>query len=346
MEKTMKKDKIYYENMYIALLKKLKSAKNEEEFNTYLAELAEFEKNGYVQSASYEDMIAYQNGVHYKNFVESNENQMLEVQNKERTADKEIRRIKFKKFVRTTIKVAGVAALVILIGAGVHSCNKKKGNNGTSETSGTSETTTDMTTTGETTINTIQSTFGNEFDNDNAIPSLSESMDGIVIIDPTQTSGVNNGGNGNSGNSGSGYSDDYIQPTDSVTWTVPTDPTTKPTEETTKPTEGTTTTTPTTRDENVPTTEPVQTKNTEPSNERDLRDVEVDVHDGKNPEYIEEDPNETYETYIYIPSSSTYTVDSATTTTTDSLDGMPIEEDPNETYETYFKASAKKLTRK
>ena len=267
---------------------------------------------------------------------------------------KRIKKVKAKRFVKKALIPVVTVATVIAIGLGVKSCSK----NDNKSTDITTETTT------ETTIDPRESFTHPSTDpttvapSNNVIPSVSEDMKGIKINEPTQTTptngnssnnggsnngesnngGSNNGGSNNGGNNGGSSSSNQ------------TEATTKPTETTTTPT--TTTTTPeTTTDPSVPTTEPVETKHTEPSDERNQRDVEVDIHDGKNPEYIEEDENQTYPTYIDTTKSTegtTKPIEATTTTTTpttkpttSTVNGMPVEEDPDEQYPTFFDAGEK-----
>lgn len=271
---------------------------------------------------------------------------------------KRIKKGKAKRFVKKALVPVAAVATVIAIGLGFKSCSKNENKS------------TDITTetTAETTIGPSESFTHPSTDpttvapSNNVIPSVSEDMAGIKINEPTATSqtngsgsngGSNSGNNGGSNNGGSnnGGSNNGGSNGGSSS-TGQTDETTKPTEATTIPTTTPTTTPETTTDPSVPTTEPVETKHTEPSDERNQRDVEVDIHDGENPKYIEEDPTKTYPTYINIPETSKTTEATTTTTakpttapttkpTTGTVNGMPVEDDPNETYETYFDAGQK-----
>lgn len=270
---------------------------------------------------------------------------------------KRIKKGKAKRFVKKALVPVAAVATVIAIGLGIKSCSK----NDNKSTDITTETTT------ETTLDPRESFTHPSTDpttvapSNNVIPSVSEDMAGIKINEPAATSqtngsgsngGSNSGNNGGSNNGGSnnGGSNNGGSNGGSSS-SSQTDETTKPTEATTTTTTTPTTTPETTTDPSVPTTEPVETKHTEPSDERNQRDVEVDIHDGKNPEYIEEDENQTYPTYIDTtkntqsteattkPTESTTTTTTPTTKpTTSTIDGMPVEEDPDEQYPTFFDA--------
>lgn len=338
----------YYEDLYLDCLRAYLKAKTKDDKLKALKLIEEFKEHGNrdfkevkASDATDEEYHKYRNMCNYKR-VASKIPTIDKDKYNDDIARAEIKRIKkerAKRITKKTLYVVAAGALVAIIGSGV-SCSKKKSNS----TSSTSETTTE--TTQETTSETT--TYGTDPTTTTAGTPTFSSKDnnGITIIDPTtsQTNGDETyGGSYVGSNNGSNSDDNYGSSNGGSSSSS------SETEGTTKPTEGTTTTTSTTTVEtttnpSVPTTEPVVTVNTEPADERNQRDVVVDVHDGKNPEYIEEDDNESYETFIDVPTTTTVT------TTSGTVNGMPIEEDEDEEYETFFyienmkKSNAKTLT--
>ena len=340
----------YYEDLYLICLRDYLKAKTKEDKLKVLKLIEYFKNQGNIEfekikasKATDEEYHKYRNMNNYKK-VASKIPAIDKDKYNDDIARAEIKRIKkerAKRITRKTLYVVAAGALVAIIGSGV-SCSKKKSNS----TSSTSESTTETTieTTSETTTYgtdpTTTTTAGT--------PTFSsKDNNGITIIDPTtsQTNGDEIYGGSYGGSNNGSYNNDNYGSSNGGSSSSSSE-----TEGTTKPTEGTTTTTSTTTvetttDPSVPTTEPVVTVNTEPADERNQRDVVVDVHDGKNPEYIEEDDNESYETFIDVPTTTT-----TATTTSGTVNGMPIEEDENEEYETFFyienmqKSNAKTLT--
>ena len=398
-----KKDTIYLENQYIAILEKIRFARSKEELEAAKESLKLFKENGLAGNLNNEVIDQFDDLTEnefydvydsrcFKKFAEKNSENMDQVLtnqlHEKQEAASEIERIKRKKTFRQFRRCLVAGLLVGGLIFGIASCNNKKKNNATSTTT-TSETTTDMTTTTEeTTISTgdytpkTSETSNSSFDDSKAVPSMSNAMTGISIDgqgnttsettteettkkstnspEPTTTTTHSNNKSGNNGNGGSnGGSNNKGSDT--------TKSTTKPSSTTTtKQTEPTTTTT---KDgDTVPTTSSVKTTN--PSNDKNKRDVTVDEHDGKNPTHIDEDPKQTYPTYTTFetssksttkPSSTTTTKQTKPTTTTtktttatttakptpkpttkQTVKGMPVEEDPTQTYETFF--NPKKLS--
>ena len=330
----------YFEDLYLDCLRAYLKAKTKEDKLKALKLIEEFKEHGdrdfkkvKASDATDEEYHEYRNMYNYKR-VASRIPAIDENKYNDDIARAEIKRIKkerAKRITKKTLYVVAAGALVTIIGSNVVSCSKKKSNSNPSTTEPTTETTQE--TTSETTTYGTDPTTATTA----GTPTFSsKDNNGITIIDPTtsQTNGDeiyggSNGGNNGGSNSGSNNDDNYGSSNGGS------NSSSSETESTTKPTEGTTTTTSTTTvetttDPSVPTTEPVVTVNTEPADERNQRDVVVDVHDGRNPEYIEEDDNESYETFIDIPTTTTVT------TTSGTVNGMPIEEDEDEEYETFF----------
>ena len=341
----------YYEDLYLDCLRAYLKAKTKEDKLKALKLIDEFKEHGNIDfkkikasDATDEEYHKYRNMCNYKR-VASRIPTIDKDKYNDDIARAEIKRIKkerAKRITKKTLYVVAAGALVAIIGSNVVSCSKKKSNSTSSTTEPTTETTQE--TTSETT------TYGTDPTTATTVgtPTFSsKDNNGITIIDPTtsQTNGDETyGGSYDGSNNGSNSDDNYGSSNGGSSSSS------SETEGTTKPTEGTTTTTSTTTvetttDPSVPTTEPVVTVNTEPADERNQRDVVVDVHDGRNPEYIEEDDNESYETYIDVPTTTT-----TVTTTSGTVNGMPIEEDEDEEYETFFyienmqKSNAKTLT--
>lgn len=339
--KFQKRDKIYFENAYLRLLEKLKTAlenkansdpsKNpkdaelKETVNKSKANIDGFFKKGESGKADVkkkatdqEKRFAKKEALIYKKFSTKNKKYWIKTKNNERTVDQEIRRIKNGKYVRfigKVLVVGGLATAVILCAT---KCSSKK-NTASTTTSDTnvtdtnltdSTTTTDNSTTETTTPSTSNSTSTTTNSSD-ALESMDDEMKGIVIINGTtattayedNSNGYGNNGNGgyNGGNSNNGGYNGGN--TSSTTTTTPTTTSTT-TSETTKATESTTTTTVTQPTINTDgETVPTTSVVTEPaySESNDGKDVVENQYDGKNPSYIEEDPTQTYETFFTFP---------------------------------------------
>jgi hypothetical protein len=369
-----KKGLIYYEKSYEKLLEDYLKAKTNEDKKEALKKISDFLATGKAitgnvdtKTLDTEEYFNYRNSINYKRVAENatfDEEHFNKCNFKDQYVKDEIKASKKRRTLRhldNTLKGVVAAGAIVAVLACAKSCSNKKANNG-------SDITTTTTTTEATTDNTVATTTTpsestsatTTYDTDGAVPSMSKEMDGIKINEPTETTrsnGGNNGGssnNGGSNNGGSNNGGSNNGGSNSGNNGSPsqTEGTTKPAETSATTSTTTTTTSETTTDPSVPTTEPVETKNTAPADESHQRDITVDVHDGENPKYIEEDPTQTYPTYINIPETSKTTEATTTTTakptttttakpTTGTVNGMPVEEDPNETYETYFNAGQK-----
>ena len=346
-----KKDKVYYENLYLALLDKMKTSNTKEELEATKRQIELFKNRGLVSNLDNEsDSYAVQNSKNYKKFAESNNEYIDALLDNQVSTDDEIRRINGKKMTRKVVKGVVIAGLVIGLIAGLNSCKNKNKNNSAVATTTTTTTMNGESTTVSTSDYIMDETttggFYNDYDNGSAVPSMSDAMNGIVINDPTATTTQSNSNNNNNGGN----------PTTGTTQgTTAVEPTTGTTQGTTSTPTPTVTPTPVPSDggDTVPTTSAIEPSNTAPSDDRNQRDVVIDDYDGVQPSWIDEDPTQTYPTY-FNPTTTTTTVaptatstQGVTTTTTTTVAptatptpatvaGMPVEEDPTETYETFF----------
>ena len=349
-----KKGYTFYENLYLDLLNKLKNAKTEEEKKNIRLALVKLREDGLsiknekvdTGSLSTEEYYEYRNNKNYSKFAGNNAVGMHDVTTNSVEPQAEINRVKKAKKRRITKKVITgvvIAGLAIGLASCAKSCSKKKSNTtGTTITSSLDQTSgSSINTTGTTTNGTTRNTT--EFNDKDAIASMSDEMGGYDINDPNYAEYYGDGVYADDDYVYGLYHDDVEYGDDHFGETVyvPTFPTlpssTTVTEgTTTTPTTTTTTTettTTTTTGDPVPTTTAPETQNTEPADDRNMRDVVVDEYDNVQPSYVEEDVNETYETYVNTEGTTETTT---TTTSTYSYDGMEVEDDENETYETYM----------
>lgn len=344
-----KKNITYLENAYLSLLDRSKFSKNQNDMESAKDAREDIEKfitdcdnAKLLQANTYEDK---KNKEAREKFARENSYSVKSFLNGEVSENQEIDRVKRNRRYRrakivTPIVLVGLFAAII---GGAAACNKKTNGNSSDVTTittiGIDEETSTMSTSDYTNESTT-SGFYDGYDNSNAIPSMSEGMSGIVINDPTVTPTTVNGGNGTPATTGS----TTVPTTNNTTGTPATEATTTPT--TTVAPTATPTSTPTATptpvpyvgDDAVPTTEPITPSNTEPnpSDARNMPDIVVDEYDGVQPIYIEENPNETYETYIDITPTTSVASTSSTTSNTQTYGGMVIDEDEDETYETFI----------
>lgn len=329
--KYTKRDKIYYENVYIKLLERLekiqgeakKDSKVSEEtstkikncklntrgfFNKGLSGKADIGENYTKEQKAYAEIEAK---VH-KKFATKNVKHWDKVENDKRTPEEEIQRIRNGKNARFIGKVIVVGALVTAVACGVVRCMSKNSktniSSSTTTTStygdGTSNTTTNTTPSNTTTNRTFATS---DTDNSKALESIQNDQKGIVIVDPTtgettiyydnNDNDYSNNGGGYTGNNSGGSSENSTSTT--TTTTTETAAVTEDTVPTTVPT--TTAPQPTINSdgETVPTTS--VNKEPEYSEANGGKDVVVNNYDDVNPTYIEEDQTQTYETFFYIP---------------------------------------------
>lgn len=366
----VKRNMTYYEKTYENLLVDYINASTKEDKEKALVAIKDYLKKGDVPvkvvkagtkpAGSYYE---YKNKYNYQKVACRSSKLDFESFNDEK-AYEELKKSKSerrKRYVKRTLYVVGGTVLAGVILLNVTKCSGKNSKNSGETTETTIESTDETTYNTTSTTSTFESTSTTStFDSEGAVPSMSDAMKDIQINQPSATTSATNGnsnnsGSGNSGSSNNGGSNNGGSNNGgsnnggSNNGGSSTPTTAEPT--TTTTTTPTTTTEPsatTTRNSEVPETTPVETKNTAPSDEQHTRDITVDEHDGKNPEYIEEDPNETYPTYINIPETTASTTKSTESTTaattkptTGTVNGMPVEEDPDETYETYFNAGVK-----
>ena len=317
-----KKDRLWYEKKYISKLEKMNALKNDDELEEARDDLNEFKNNGFYASSkagslSKEEFFESENNKNYRKFVTKNASHMDEVIDGNKSAEKEVKRVKRKIVFRRFVKVVGGIAIIGLIAYGVHSCGKNKNNTNLKAIKSIGETTTyatedetNPTVVTETASVVTENTEPNEpttsYDESGVIPSISGDMSGIVIGEPTTTN-------------------ETIIPTTNGT----TNPTTKPTEGT-EPTYTTLPTEPPIPSETTkPTTEPTEST-TNPSYEPGPSGMPVDPTG-------EPEPTTTYTTFPTEPTI----VEPSESTTKPSEEpgpsGMPIETGgPTETTETYF----------
>ncbi len=325
-----KKDRLWYEKKYISKLEKMNALKNDDELEEARDDLNEFKNNGFYASSkagslSKEEFFESENNKNYRKFVTKNASHMDEVIDGNKSAEKEVKRVKRKIVFRRFVKVVGGIAIVGLIAYGVHSCSKNKNNTKVIAIGETTPTTT-YATEGETTSTVVtetasvvtENTEPNEpttsYDESGVIPSISGDMSGIVIGEPTTTN-------------------ETTIPTTNGTTTPTTNGTTTPTTKPTEGTEPTYTTLPTEpsipSETTIPTTKPTE-PTTNPSYEPGPSGMPVDPTG-------EPEPTTTYTTF---PTEPTIVEPSEPTTKPSDEtgpSGMPIETGgPTETTETYF----------
>jgi hypothetical protein len=332
--KYTKRDKIYYENVYIKLLERLeklqdeakkeltpkKDSKVSEEtltkikncklntrgfFNKGLSGKADIEENFTKEQKAYAEIEAK---VH-KKFATKNVKYWDKVENDKRTPEEEIRRIRNGKNARFIGKVIVVGALVTAVACGVVRCMSK--NSKTNTTSSTTTTSTYGDETSNTTTNTTPSdtttnrTFAtSDTDNSKALESIQDDQKGIVIVDPTTgetTIYYDNNDDNDYSNNGGGYTgtNGGGSSENSTSTTTTTTTETAAVTETTVPTTPAPQPTINSDGETVPTTS--VNKEPEYSEANGGKDVVINNYDDVNPTYIEEDPTQTYETFFYIP---------------------------------------------
>ncbi|MBR4350974.1 MAG: hypothetical protein IKP98_01985 [Bacilli bacterium] len=367
----------YYEVTYENLLREYLNATTLEEKNEALENIKKFiakGREGYVVvepgKGTDDEYYNYRNTKNYHKVAIAATNDFAyfdNIKDKEKCVKDEIKASKNRRklrYVKNTLKGVVAAGVVIAIALGVKSCNNKKSNNTSETTTTTTTIESTITTSGTTSTTPSESTSATTtYDKDGAIPSMSKEMEGIKINEPSESSettrsnnggsnnggsnngGSNNGGSNNGGSNNGGSSSPAATEGTKATEGTPATPTPQPSATTTE------------TNPEVPGTTPVETQHTEPKNPEKQRDITVDVHDGKNPEYIEEDINETYPTYTTFetsPATTKATTAPTTTTTTaapttaattkpntGTVNGMPVEDDEDETYPTYFDAGQK-----